>query len=165
MGDKFLNNKGQLIIEAIIAITIIVVGLLAAFSLFSESQGLYRVVADRYVGSNLAAEGIELVKNLIDTNYIQQLAWNSGMAAGDYRIDYDDAALTASGGNPPLKYDSSGNLYSYDSGSDTRFARLIQISYPGGSGNEMKVNSTVTWNTRAGGSFSVNLEDHFFNWR
>lgn len=148
-----------------IAITIIVVGLVAVFTLLSESQSLNRVVADRYVGTYLAAEGLELVKNFIDTNYIGQFPWNDGLAAGSYLIDYNDSALTPLGVNPKILYDSAGNIYSYDSGSETRFTREIQIAYPGGSGNEMQVNAIVNWTTRGGGSFSVNLEDRFFDWR
>src|SRR3989338_4130432 len=69
--------RGQLLIESMIAITIVVVGILAVFTLLSESQSLNRVVADRYIGTYLASEGLELIKNLIDKNYIQQLPWNS----------------------------------------------------------------------------------------
>lgn len=163
---KLQVNSGQLLIEAIIAITIVVVGILAVFTLLSESQSLNRVVADRYVGTYLASEGIELIKNLVDKNYIQQQPWNLGLPAGSHRVDYNDDVLTAiTGPNPALSYDSATNVYSYNSGTATRFTREIQISYPGGSGNEMKVNSIVSWTTRGGGTFDINLEDHFFNWR
>ena len=68
MQDKFRKNKGYILIEAIIAITIAVVGLLGIFSLLSRSLSLNRVVADRFVASYLVAESIEIVKNLVDNN-------------------------------------------------------------------------------------------------
>ena len=61
-------TKGYVLVESVVAMTIVVVGLLGIFSLLSQSLSLNRVVGDRYVGTYLAAEGIEVVKNIIDNN-------------------------------------------------------------------------------------------------
>ena len=163
--DKLQRNNGQVMVEAMLAITIAVIGLLGIFSLVSRSLSLNRVVLDRYIGTYLAAEGIEIVKNMIDANVIQAKPWNVDLASGSYEVDYNDSTLQP-GSNRFISHDSASGFYSYDSGKPTRFKRSVTIEYPGaGAGEKMKVNSVVKWTTRGGGNFEVNLEDHFFNWR
>jgi len=154
-------KKGQLLIEAGIAISILVIGLLGIFGLLSRSLSLNNVVSSQYIASNLASEGIEVVKNLIDANIVQFKPWNQGINTGSYEVVFDSLAL-----NPNqdrfLKFDSSDNTYNYQNGQPTFFKRVIEIENIGA--DETKVNSKVNWQIK-GGSYSVNLEDHFFNWR
>lgn len=161
--NKLLKaQSGQLMVEAMIAISILVVGLLGIFSLLSRSLSLNRVVGDQIIATNLAAEGIELVKNLIDANVLRGGPWNLGLNPGDYEIDFDDSVLAANQ-NRKIGFNSGSGLYGYGAGVPTNFQRLISISQP--SPDEIKINSLVNWVTRGGGQFEVNLEDHFFNWR
>ena len=145
-----------------IAITVIVVGLLGMYSLLARSLSLTRVVTDRYVAANLAAEGIEVVKNLIDTNVLQLKPWNQNLSSkGEYEVAYNSVALSPFLGKK-LSYNSVNSLYSYDaSGAPTNFVRKIILD-PINS-EEIKVNSIVSWLTRGGAVFEINLEDHFFN--
>ncbi len=145
------------------AITIIVVGLLGIFSLLSQSLGLNRVVADRYVSSYLAAEGIEVVKNLIDNNIINNRAWNAGFNNGDFELAYNSVSLQPVEGKS-LSFDKDNGRYGYGEGEPTRFFRTIRIELLGG-GEEIKVNSVVRWISRGEADFEVDLEDRFFNWR
>lgn len=162
MIKKFSKESGQAIVEAIIAISILVMGLLGIFTLLSRSLSLNRVVTDQSTATHLAAEGIELVKNLIDANVMQGRPWNLGLAPGDYEMDFNDSAL-APNQNRKLNFDVSSGEYSYDAGSQTNFQRVITIAQP--TPEEIKVNSLLKWVTRGSGEFEVNLEDHFFNWR
>ena len=167
---KFLlkAQKGQLLIESIVAISLIVVGLLGMFALLSQSLGLRRVVSERYIATYLATEGIEIVKNMLDTDYIEDLVWNNGANAigtGDFTADYNSSSLQSIGGvAPPLSYDSVTGIYSYDVGDSTKFRRTITTNLSA-DGEKLQVNSVVDWITRGGGQFTINLEDHFFNWR
>jgi hypothetical protein len=164
--DKSQQNKGQIMVEAMIAITIAVVGLLGIFSLLSRSLSLNRVAASQIIGINLAAEGIELVKNLIDANVIQNKPFNNGscLTQGNHIIDYnDDLNSSCFYDDRFIKFDSGVGLYSYDAGEDTPYKRIIIIEWP--SADEIKVNSSVNWTARGGAKFDINLEDHFYNWR
>ncbi|MFA5083927.1 MAG: hypothetical protein WC475_00875 [Candidatus Paceibacterota bacterium] len=154
-------KKGQLLIESGVAISILVVGLLGIFGLLSRSLSLNNVVSSQYIASNLAAEGIEVVKNLIDGNVVQLDPWNQGINSGSYEVAYDSLALNPSQ-DRYLLLDSTGNIYNYQTGQPTPFKRTIQIINVGS--DEIRVNSIVDWQIK-GGSYSVNLEDHFFNWR
>jgi len=154
-------KKGQFLIESWVALSILIVGFLGIFSLLSRSLSLNNVVASQYLASNLAAEGIEVVKNLIDANSLQSRPWNQGISAGSYEVSYNSLGLDANG-DRFLRLDSDTNVYNYQTGSATPFKRLVEIQNI--AADEIKVKSTVTWKSR-GGSYSVVLEDYFFNWQ
>jgi len=156
------QNQGIILVEAMIAISVLITGILGIFTLMSRSLSLNRVIMDQETAVNLAAEGIELVKNKLDGNILQKLPWNSGINNGDYEIDFDKEELMPYD-NRKFSYDASNGQYAYGAGVPTKFARIIKIEMLGT--DEMKVNSLVTWITRGSGNFSINLEDRFFNWR
>jgi hypothetical protein len=169
---RFQEGRGQLLIEAMIGISMVVVGLLGIFGLVSRSISLNRVVSDQFIANYLAAEGIEITKNIIDADLMKDNVWNNDyIESGDFEIDYQTTTFKSgsptsarTAGNNPLLFDSRSNLYSYQGGNPTNFIRAIKIELiPGG--NEIKVNSIVTWKTRGAGEFIINLEDHFFNWQ
>lgn len=161
------SKKGYLMIELMIAISIIVVGILSVSGFLSRSLGINRIVSDQFTANYLAMEGIEVVKNIIDANVIkcldgQSVSWNDGFTTNDsFKVDYNSDALQPDGSSK-LLFDSNTGRYNYDSGNPTSFIRTININPI--SLNEIQVNSVVSWTTRGGGDFKVDLEDHFFNW-
>mgnify|MGYP001599451310 CR=1 FL=1 len=154
-------SAGQVLMESLIAITIATVGLLGMFALLSRSLSLTRVVADRYVATYLAAEGIEVVKNLIDTNVIQKNPWNLNLASGTYEVDYQSGLQSYAARR--LNYNEATGYYDYGSGLPTNFLRRVDVERLGR--DEIRVNSVVSWISRGGADFEVNLEDHFLNWQ
>ncbi|MFA5386356.1 MAG: hypothetical protein WC297_01700 [Candidatus Paceibacterota bacterium] len=160
-----IQEGGQLLIEAAVAISIFTVGVLGMVNLLNRSLGLNVVVTSQYIGSNLAMEGVEIVKNLIDSNIMGGRPWNEGMAnTGEYEVEYNTMSLTAYSARK-IKIDSATGLYNYSTGKDTNFTRKIQIqNICNPDCDEIKVNSIVSWKIK-GGSHEINAEDHFFNWR
>lgn len=154
--------KGYLLMEVMVAISLLTIGFLAVLSLVSNSISLNRVVSDQFTANYLAMEGIEIVKNLIDSNYLNANPWNQGFTSDSYEVDYQSIGLEADLSRR-LSFDSTAGFYSYNGDSPTPFRRTIVISLNGS--DEIKVNSIVEWTGRGGGDFEVNLEDHFFNWR
>src|SRR6185369_4698812 len=67
------RRSGQSLIEAIIAITLLTIGFLGIARLLSQSLFFTKVVSDQTTATYLAAEGIEIVKNLIDHDVYMQL--------------------------------------------------------------------------------------------
>ncbi len=167
---KFLNleisaasRRGEVLMESLIAITVVVIGLLGMFSLLSRSVSLTRVVADRYVAAGLAAEGIEVVKNLVDHNVLTRKPWNLGLDTGAYEVVYNSVVLEPFT-NKTLFFDNASGLYSYQSsGVPTHFLRKVIVERI--AADELKVNSIVSWTTRGGATFETNVEDHFLNSR
>ncbi|MEK7481757.1 MAG: hypothetical protein AAB607_00100 [Patescibacteria group bacterium] len=160
--DKRLKISGYLLMEVMVAISLLTIGFLAVLSLVSNSISLNRVVSDQFTANYLAMEGIEIIKNLIDSNYLNGNPWNQGFTNDDYEVDYQSAGIETDLSRR-LLFDSATGFYGYQSGNPTPFKRTLVIS-PNGS-DEIKVNSIVKWTGRGGGNFEVNLEDKFFNWR
>lgn len=158
-----------MLVESMVALSILVFGIMGALALVNSALGLNSVISDQFTGVYLAAEGIEITKNLIDGNFIQGQAWNRGFGAERcFEVDYETVDNTirdtgCDGPTTPLLFEKSTGRYSYRTGAETNFRRLIKTG-PASGGNEVIVNSIVKWTTRGGGSYEVNLEDHFFNW-
>ena len=159
-----------MMIEALVALSIILVGLLGIFALVSRSISLNAVASSQYVAANLAAEGIEVVKNVIDSNAMQappgSVAWNKNVSDnGEFQVDYLSKELVPYSGDK-LRFDEGTGLYGYADGAPTTYVRKINIDQLGNpETNEIRVASAVNWTTRDGAAFKIELEDHFFNWR
>jgi len=167
------QQGGQLLVEAMVAISLMLVGLMGIFGVLSRSLGLSRVAADQFVAANLASEGIEIAKNIFDSD-IGAKAWNAGFA--DERCYYADYKSTSLEGPIDCEYedidektklylDEGSGLYSHDVGDgQSKFSRIIRVEL--GSGVEMvKVISEVFWTERGGLDSRIAVEDHFYNWR
>ncbi len=166
------NNKdGYLLVELIVAISLLTVGFLGFLGLISRSISLNSVISDQFVANYLASEGIEVVKNLIDANVIQKRPWNDGFGNEKcYEVDYKTMNISeATETNCPsnsvnsIRFDSSTGVYSYAVGNPVKFYRTVHITPV--SNDEIKVNSVVKWVGRGSIKNEINLEDHFFNWR
>ncbi len=158
------NNEGQIMLEALVALSVILIGILGILSLVSRSLSLNAVASSQYVASNLAAEGIEIVKNIIDGNKLQGKAWDI-LSANDYQADYLSAELQPYDGEP-LRFDSQSGFYGYSAGDPTVYVRKINLAYvPPDGKDQIKVTSSVSWTARSGASFEAVIEDYFFDWR
>lgn len=155
------GEKGYLLVEVIISITILSIGFLGILGLISGAISLNRTVSDQFVSNYLSMEGIEIVKNLIDSNVMQSKPWNEGFSSGDFEVDYKSAFLENDSSRRIL-FDSAAGSYGYSGERQTPFVRTINIALMGA--DQIKVKSTVKWSGR-GGKFETSLEDYFFNWR
>lgn len=162
------KHSGQALIEVMIAVGVLVVGFLGIMTLLSRALSLNRVVADNYTATYLAAEGVELAKNILDGNAVQgKIAWNSGFQNGGFELEYGSVGDMNTFPNCQGRkffFDAVAHRYGYtETPQPTPFERCIFVELIGS--NEVRVNSEVSWITRGGGAFSTNLEDRFFHWR
>ncbi|MGC9599321.1 MAG: hypothetical protein ABSE18_02965 [Minisyncoccia bacterium] len=175
---KAPDRKGQSLLEAMIALGVLMTGFLGIMTLLSQSFFLSRTTSDRLTATYLASEGIELAKNLIDHDVYAGNGWGACFAipvggSGDYEVDY--ATLTQGQSCPPAAYggrhlifDQTAHLYGYNfsNAADdlvvTGFTRDVRVAVPAASqGNEIVVTSIVGWPNGQ----TIMLEDHFYNWR
>lgn len=172
---KFKVSRGQMLVEAIVAMGILTVAVFAVFSLLTRSTSLNRVISQQYVATYLAAEGLELAKNITDSNLLICGAnWTDGAVGGSpsapkiYEVDYTDSEFRPST-NRFLKISPSTGFYQYDAGEPSIFRRTISIADMGsgedGGVVEIRVIARVTWRGRGGVNSEITLEDHFFKWR
>jgi prepilin-type N-terminal cleavage/methylation domain-containing protein len=160
-------NKGFSIIEVLVAISVILVSFTAALNLINRSMAFHDLAYSRLVASYLAQEGIEIVRNIRDNNFIlnqPDRPWDCGLEPGEYQVQYNDLSLKYYTGEP-LNLDTTTGLYNYDPISSTnvptRYTRKIVIEKI--SDNHIRVQSIVSWSNR-GGNFQIIVEDHLYNW-
>ena len=157
-------------IESIIAASLVVVGILGIMSLLINSAHTSASVNNRLVAVYLASEGIEVVKNILDTEYVQHKGFAQDFNAGTtYSLSYDSTQpSSASGTSTPVLVtpehifcDAVDN--SCSGGTGTIFKRAVYISTSSNS-TVLDVKSTVSW-TENGVPRTFTLEDKFTNWR
>ncbi len=164
------SSRGQMLLEAMVAMGILTVAVFAIFSMLTRSTSLNRTISQQYVATYLAAEGLELAKNITDSNLLAcGTNWRTGATNGTWEVDYTDSEFRNVTGRP-LKINSSNGLYQYATGDDSIFKRTVDIraidaDNDGDLEEEIRVISTVTWRSRGGVDNEVQLEDHFFKWR
>ena len=151
--NKKENTRGQVLVETIVALGMVVIGLLGLLSLLSNSIGLTRVISDQYTGSYLAGEGIELVKNLADNNVYLGQAFNNGLSgcSNSCRISREDLSVT-----PGREEISVG---------DPARSFNRQITFEEVSPDKYLVRSIVEWSSRGGSSYSIEVDDFLYDWR
>ncbi len=160
------KQQGQLLIEAMVAVSLMLVGLLGIFGVLSRSLGLSRVAADQFVAVNLASEGIEIAKNILDKNFLAVGAsWNAGFFDGEeYYVDYRSEGLGDC--TTDELYFTGQGFYECNPVGNTKskFKRVLEVAIKA-DGNMVAVKSTVNWTARGGLNSDVTVEDHFYNWR
>src|SRR3989344_3816355 len=172
---------GFTLLETVVALGVLVTGIASVFSLSLQAIANVSVSKNKLVAINLAQEGIELVRQIRDTNEIKGIAWDTGFFPAGCGVgnETDASGLTIPNLTPYspgryIKYPDDKGLYSYDSGSDTIFKRQIIVEKPacGGSwprgdvdnDNEVHIVSTVFWNEKSVAK-SVKLEEVLYNWK
>jgi prepilin-type N-terminal cleavage/methylation domain-containing protein len=153
------KNQGFSIIEVMVCVTIILVTFTSIYTLINHSMVFHDLAYSKLTASYLAQEGIEIVRNIRDNNYIRNGSWNAGLNTGNYQVQYNSTSLSPYTGDN-LKINSSG-LYNYSDGETTRYNRMISIEKIGN--NEIRVTSIVKWSNR-GINFDIQVEDHLYNW-
>lgn len=155
------SSKGFTLIEALVALVILTIALGPALVLSSSISATASVVKNNLIAANLAQEGVEIVRALRDTNWFNGAAFDSGLADGVYRTEWNSDSLIPLDLNPPLKVNNG--LYNYATGTDTIFKRTITLTKV--NAVELKVVSDITWTERGNRAKNVNVESHLFNWK
>lgn len=88
----FSKKRGQGILEVVIAISVIVVGLVSIMSLVIFNVGVQSYNHDMLIASNLAREGIEIVRNTRDSNWLTpiDLEWDDSLFLEGENISSDE---------------------------------------------------------------------------
>ena len=159
------NQRGFTLIEVIIAIVVLTIGVLGAYALVSRVINATSLSVSQLTASYLGQEGLELVRNARDTNFLrirqgESISWTNGLlnCTSGCETDYNDAGFT-SYQDRFLK--ATGSFYAYDSGQDTKFKRKITITQPSASAIEIIVQ--VTWQER-GNAREIQAAEKLYNW-
>ena len=158
-------KQGFTLMEAIVAITVITVGIVGVLSLVSQTISSSTFSKDKLVAAYLAQEGIEIVRNIRDTNWVEGVAssWYEGLTgcASGYEADYDDTDLSCWSDPGRFLELQSGGFYSYDSGTQPKFKRKITIVLVGT--NELKVSVEIQWQEK-GQNYPLTVQENLYDW-
>lgn len=168
MNKKSIKHQqGFTIVELLVAILILSLALTASAGMFVLNNASANLIRNSYIASSLAQEGIELARNLRDSDWFASRPWGSfgnasgAVADGDYRVQWNDRQLRVFS-DTALNRNQTTGIFSYDAGSLTLFKRKITLTTV--SAVEKKVVVTVSWDQK-GIAKSLMAEEHLFNWR
>jgi prepilin-type N-terminal cleavage/methylation domain-containing protein len=131
--------SGFTLLEVIIAIFIFTVGLVAVWSLIQQPLSYSKIASQKLIAIYLAQEGIEIVRNIRDSNLLKKCyfasstSWDTNeLKSGNYQADYESEYLVPYE-LPPYKPSEflkiEDGFYKYSStGTETKFKRKINIS-------------------------------------
>ena len=165
MLNKIKVKKGFTLLEVITAVFVVMVGIGGTVTLINQTVRFSQTVSSKLIASYLAQEGIEIVKNIRDSNFLNihktgNGNWDDGLAQGDWEADYNTQGLSQpyTTGNY-LNIDASGS-YGYSFGAPTEFKRKINISI---NGEIREVRIFVIWEEK-GQTYEVVAQENLYQW-
>ncbi|MCL4427016.1 hypothetical protein M1534_01500 [Patescibacteria group bacterium] len=191
---RVAETEAFTLLETMIAIGLLTIGVVASLLLMSRATGAIVQGTQNLIASNLAAEGIELVRNQRDTNWLNNQPWYYNMLPAGCSdpssctatpvtgtVSYDtsnanDASIFTPGIANQQLYQNATGFYTATAAGNTQtpYARTVTLTYytdttvPASpadvSTTYMQVVSTVKYQTR-GQNVSVSVEDNLYNWR
>lgn len=139
----YTTKSGFTLLEVMMATLIIGIGLVGVSSLIVQNVQVQYINKNVLIASQLAQEGLELVRNIRDENWLTDgNDWKIGAGSGtdsdivqdgDYVIDYlgdiDDSVNSIDEDGAKL-YINSSNFYTHTSAgnTETNFYRLITVN-------------------------------------
>lgn len=163
---KFNKIRGFTLIEVFVAISVLSIGVVGSFGVLPTMIKNQTINTDVFVAGQIANEGMELVRNLRDENWLKEQGWATGLdicpAGTGCEIDYNDPALVVNQ-NRFLKLDSN-NFYKYDSTQpNSKFKRKITVALNlPADPTLLNVKVEIFWNGK-GSPFIA--EENFYDWR
>lgn len=168
------NKKGFTLIEVLTVVFVVGVGMVSALTLIQTSVSSSRFASSQLTATYLTQEGVELVREVRDSNYLkrvdgQNVNWDGNLSEGTYQMDYDDVNKTNPLGSwtgGELKLSSEG--YTHGSGTSTRYRRKIEIldkedSNGDGTPDKIEIKVTTFFNFK-GEQYKVEARENLYHW-
>lgn len=167
MWNNFFKNSkpaaGFTLVEVMAATFIAVTGIAAAYGLVNYSLAMANDASMRLTASYLAKEGIEIIRNIRDSNYVErENSWNYKLenCYAGCGVDYSSDSLSPDYKDDFLKLD--GGFYKYSpSGESTPYKRIVTVD--DSFADILKLTVEVKW-SRSGKQNSVVLREDIYNW-
>ncbi len=156
-------------VEAIIAVFITVVGVIGLYNIFSRMIISTSSSSSKLAAAYLAQEGIEVVRNIRDTNWLNPAkSWDTGLVDCSYGCEADYKTGTQEEETPLRPYYNgtylnldNNNFYSYSPGALTKYKRQITIEKI--ETDILKVNVLISWEDKKK-PYSFEVDEYLYNW-
>lgn len=166
MNKKKIKKTGFTLIEIIIILFIASIGIISSLSLAVRSAYFQNVKKDLITAVFLSTEGLELAKNVRDTNIINDLDYDDWLGEGSvgmgeriYTIDYNSLSFSDIGTSKQDLFINNAGLYWHtNEGEESIFDRLITITAEGEDWEDYSIiESWVSWKNR-GNTYDFKLQ-------
>ena len=179
-------NQGQGLLETVFAIGILMIVVAAILALTSANVAGQRESEVQIIANNLAREGIEVVRNTRDSNWLAGIAWDDGLdgdgtAVPKFNYTANTWQLEFAPDDPTKIYMTPVGVYNQNSiGNPTMYSRLLtfQDICLDTDGSEsissnctgaekkigLKVEALVEW-TEKNNTRKIILEDLLYAWK
>lgn len=161
------KTKGFTLLEMLISVAIITIGALGVFSAVTKFSQQTQQERENLVAAYLCQEGIEIVKNIRDTNWMIEPAviWKDGLTScsSGCEADFEDSSLTAWSSGEYFYIENSTGLYKYivspvSGDVVTPYKRKITITEVGD--DELDIVVDVYWS-----AYTMTIKENIYNWR
>lgn len=158
--------SGFTLLEVTAVLGLVTVAFAGIAGLFNQSLKVQSQHQHYVAASMLAQEGIEMVRNRRDRNWLEQINWSDGLVGDStYTIEYDgdinDTPDDFSHADTRLFIDGSG-LFSHDnSGTLTPYRRMITVV---DNGSNLEIDCRVEWSDR-GNTQNYTVSTLLYDWR
>ena len=185
------NKQGFTFVETLVAITVLLVAVVAPMSLASDGITASHLAQDQIVAFYLGQEGVEAVKNMRDHNRLSNDA--SGQLGNDFTGNLSECIVSdpvsdegcvidttrmpetgmfwterCNGGCDPVRVSNSEPyVYSHlTTGTvESKYTREVKVWYPTGNINEAVVEAQITWSfERSGEAKTYTVRNYLYNW-
>lgn len=166
--NNFSKKSGFTLLEVLFALLVMTVAIIGVFSLVQQTTSFLPLSGQRLVASYLAQEGIEIVRNLRDTNKIKGNDWLTGLTgcASGCEADYSSQSLVSWTGRYLL---NNNSFYNYTVGQATNYQRRIilttedALENPDPDTDILKIEVQVSWHEK-GRTHSFSATEKIYNW-
>ncbi len=160
-----LKQTAFSLIEVITVLFVVSLGMVGVLTLIVQNIQSQQFNRQNIIAYQLAQEGIELIRNVRDSNWLIEADWNENLDAGIYYMDYNDSIPTVANAGAATFYLDADGFYSHDVSTavaTSSYTRSITLVDHGTS--SLQVISRVNWADR-NKTFSYILETILYDWR
>lgn len=166
---KIFKPKAAFSLIEIMAVLLIVsLGMVGMVNLATQSIQAQTINRGSIVAYQLAQEGLEIVRQIRDTNWLQGRNWKTGLASGTYCLDYRSPSLrpVASLNDCSLYFDSNNWYYapSIMETAGSRFSNFRRIVVINAQTSTAAVSTIVSWDDRHK-TFRYEVETQLYDWK
>ncbi|MDD5569363.1 MAG: prepilin-type N-terminal cleavage/methylation domain-containing protein [Candidatus Pacebacteria bacterium] len=173
MKKRFTQKvaKSFTLIEMLVACFLISIALLGAYAGITKYSQQNKQARENFVASMLGQEGVEIVRNIRDANWVNGAAWDTGLTACNCtgtvgcEAEFDDTALVSYADWPTnghyLYIENGTGFYRYVSGAnDTKTPFRRQICIDTSVANELHIVVNMFW-----ASHQTSIKEDLYDWK